>query len=43
MLLRIINDEAYGLRNLLKNVETIKALYKTLKTQEKEWLKEVII
>ena len=38
-----INDEAYGLRNLLKNVERIKALYKTLKTQEKEWLKEVKI
>ncbi len=38
-----VNDEAYGLRNLLKNVERIKALYKMLKTQEKEWLKEVKI
>lgn len=36
-----INDEAYGLRNLLKNIERIKTLYKTLKIQEKEWLKEV--
>lgn len=35
------SDRAYGLRNLLENVERIKALYKMLRSHEKEWLKEV--
>lgn len=36
-----ISDKAYGLRNVLKNSKRIKALYRILKTQENEWLKEV--
>ena len=36
-----MSDQAYGLRNLLKNVDRIKALYKMLRTHEKKWVEEV--
>lgn len=36
-----ISDNAYGLKNLLKNIERIKILYEVLKNKENEWLEEV--
>lgn len=37
-----VNDNAYGLRNLLNNIERIKDLYELFKEQEDKWLKEVV-
>ncbi len=36
-----ISDEAYGLRNLLNNIDRIEILYRELVSKEKEWLSEV--
>lgn len=36
-----ISDNAYGLRNLLNNIERIETLYRELVTQESKWLDEV--
>ncbi len=36
-----VSDKAYGLRNLMSNVQKIKDLYKLIKLNEREWLGEV--